>query len=467
MVRALAVVFQILSCLLPLAAQKPSVGIVDSYIRREMRRQQIPGIALAVLKHGQPELLRTYGFANLEHNIPVKQATVFQSGSMGKQFTAAAVMLLVHDGKLRLDDPVNRYLPDAPASWSNITIRRLLNHTAGLGNFGDEVNLRRDYTEKEFWELIKASALKFEPGSDWSYSNLGYVTLGILIHKVTGEFYGDLLVRRVFKPLGMEGSRVISESDIISDRAAGYRIVNGALKNQEWVSPSNNTTADGSLYVTLADLIKWDRALISKSVFNKAALEEIWSPAILSDGRRWPYGFGWHLGQIDGKKVVFHGGAWQGFKSFIGRVLEDDRTIIFLANSWETHDFQLAHGLLALYYPKLRHPTPPISDGEEEGDTSFMRRLLMQIVDGEISQNQLSRSAESNLATVEIPRIREQLRGLSIPIAVVSTSELISVNVTDRGRILRYLLSDVLKSLVVTLEFDAAGKVLDVRAEEL
>ena len=463
MMRWAAIVFAGLCGLtITISAQRPLLREIDGYIKDEMRREQIPGVALAILKNGRVEILRSYGLANLEHNVPVKPTTVFQSGSLAKQFTAAAVMLLVQDGKLNLDEPVSRYLPDAPATWRDVTVRRLLNHTAGLGNFGDEVDLRRDYTEAEFWQLIKKSTLKFEPAADWDYSNLGYVTLGILIHKVAGEFYGDFLARRVFRPLGMSASRVISEADIVPNRAAGYRLVNGVLKNQEWVSPSNNTTADGSLYVTLADLIKWDAALNSGHLINKATLEQIWAPAMLNDGHEWPYGFGWHLGKIGDHKIVFHGGAWQGFKTFIGRVLDDKRTFILLANSWDTHEFKIAHHLLSLYYPRLRHREWTTTNDIEPQATARMRRLLIQVLDGRIS---CEHNSEGCLPAEKARQIRMQLRSLSLPIAVIYTSEMVSENTIDGHRIYRHLLSDVLESLVVTIDFGPDGKVADLKVE--
>jgi CubicO group peptidase (beta-lactamase class C family) len=423
-----------------------------------MHSQQIPGVAFAVVSNGRIEFLRTYGYANLEHRVPVRSSTVFQSGSLAKQFTAAAVMLLVDDGKITLDEPIRTYLADAPPEWNQITVRRLLDHTAGLGNFGDEVDLRRDYTEAEFWELIKKSPLKFEPGTDWDYSNNGYVTLGILIRKVAGEFYGDLLTRRIFKPLGMRRSRVISEEDIIPDRADGYHLVGGKLKNQEWVSPSNNTTADGSLYLTLADLIRWDAALTSGSLFRPSALETIWSPARLTDGREWPYGFGWHLGTIGNRKIVFHGGAWQGFKSIIVRVLDDKRTFILLANSWDTHEFRLAQNLLSFYYPELHPPKVKFVEDIYPKETEASRGLLMRVLRGATPLNNSFQGDRPHA-------IRNLLRSMSIPVAVIYTSELVSSESKSDRRTMKYLLSDVLKSWVLTVEFTSDGFIRDLRLE--
>ncbi len=185
----------------------------------------------------------------MELRVPVKPETVFQSGSVGKQFTATAVMMLVEEGKIGLDDPLTKYFADAPASWKDVTVRELLSHTAGFGDYPKDFNFRKDWTEEEELKLIEGIPLAYPPGTSWKYSNFGYVTLGILIHRVTGEFYGDFLQQRIFQPLGMQSTRIISEADIVPNRSAGYRMVKGELKNQEWVAPVVNTTADGSLYL--------------------------------------------------------------------------------------------------------------------------------------------------------------------------------------------------------------------------
>ena len=338
-----------ISCL----AQNSVETKVDEYIRAEMQTQQIPGLALAVIKDGKMLIARGYGLANVEHQVPVKPETIFQSGSTGKQFTATAVMMLVEEGKLSLDDKITRHFPDGPQAWQNITVRHLLTHTSGMTDYPQDFDLRRDYTEDDLYQRIKTIPLAFQPGEKWSYSNLAYVMLGILIHKVSGKFYGDFLQERIFKPLEMTSARIISESDIVPNRAAGYRVVNGQLKNQNWVSPSLNTTADGALYLTIYDMAKWDAALYTEKLLKKSSLEQMWTPVKLNDGKTQPYGFGWALGQVRGHRIIEHGGAWQGFKAQISRYVDDKLTVIVLANQIRTNQGKLAHGVAALFNPDL------------------------------------------------------------------------------------------------------------------
>ena len=334
-------------------AQESFENKIDDYLRTQMKEQQIPGVALAVVRDGKIVLARGYGLANVEHQIPVKPETVFQSGSTGKQFTATAVMMLVEDGKLSLEDKITKYFPDAPESWSNITIRHLLTHTSGMTDYPRDFDMRRDYTEDDLLQRIKTVPLAFQAGEKWSYSNLAYVTLGILIHKVSGEFYGDFLQGRVFKPLDMSTARIISEADIVPNRAAGYRVANGQLKNQDWVSPSLNTTADGALYFTVYDMAKWDAALYTEKLLKKSSLEQMWTPVKLNNGTTFPYGFGWGLGNVRGHRVIEHGGSWQGFKAQISRYVDDKLTIILFANQARANQTKLAHDIAAIVNPEL------------------------------------------------------------------------------------------------------------------
>jgi CubicO group peptidase (beta-lactamase class C family) len=177
--------------------------------------------------------------------------------------------------------------------------------------------------------------------------------LGILIHRVSGKFYGDFLQERVFKPLKMTTARVISEADIIPNRAAGYRLVDGQLKNQNWVSPLLNTTADGALYLNVYDMAKWDAALYTEKILKRSSLEKMWTPVRLNNGQAHLYGFGWTLGDVRGHGYVQHGGAWQGFKAQIIRYIKDKLTVVLFANLARANQLKLAQGVAALLNPEL------------------------------------------------------------------------------------------------------------------
>ncbi len=337
----------------------PAVALAESaedFVEVYLKKKQIPGCAIMVRHEGKTALCQGYGLANLEHDVRVMPQTIFQSGSLGKQFTAMAIMLLVEEGKFALADPVSKYL-SVPASWSGITVRHLLTHTAGLGDYPQDFSMRADYSEDDFFKMIKAQPLAFAPGEKWSYSNLGYVSLGILIHKVSGKFYGDFLQERVFAPLEMKSARVISESDIVPHRAAGYRLRLGALKNQEWVSPSLNTTADGALYLTADDMAKWAEGLDNKKLLSHAGYEQMWSPVKLNDGTTAPYGFGWGVGKtFSGQPLLEHGGAWQGFAAYIARYPDDRLTVAVFCNRAGASARYIAQRVAGSYVPALAPP---------------------------------------------------------------------------------------------------------------
>ena len=312
----------------------------DAAVKAQQQAQRIPGLSLAVCRGGIIVKANGYGLANVELDAPVTPETIFQTGSVGKQFTSMAIMMLVEEGKISLDDKLMQYIPESPVIWKDVTIRQLLTHTSGIADYGGEeetmgkgvVNFRKDYTEEELVQAFSKMPMDFSPGEKWSYSNTGYVLLGIVIHRVTGKFYGDFLEERVFQPLGMKSTRIISEADIVPHRSSGYRLVKGELKNQEWVSPTINTTADGALYTNVLDLAKWDAALYTTKLVKQSSFDAMWTPVKLNKGKTYPYGFGWSLEQKNGRRVVSHNGAWQGFTMSIARYLDDRLTVIVMTN---------------------------------------------------------------------------------------------------------------------------------------
>ena len=335
-----------------LSAQTPDP--VDQYVQQEMQKRQIPGLALLVVRDGQIVKSQGYGYSNVELQVPVKPETIFQSGSVGKQFTATAVMMLVEERKLSLDDPLTKFFPGAPPAWKNVKVRHLLSHTGGFTDYPKNFDFRRDYTEDDLLKIVQGNALAYPPGSSWAYSNLGYLTLGILIHRVTGQFYGDFLHDRIFEPLGMN-TRIINEADIIPDRAAGYRLVQGELKNQEWVAPMVNTTADGSLYFNILDLAKWDAALYTEKLLKRPSLDQMWTPVKLNNGKPNPdgYGFAWFIADVRGHRLIEHGGSWQGFNTHISRYVDDKFTVVVLTNLDGSHPDDITHHVAGLYIPDL------------------------------------------------------------------------------------------------------------------
>jgi CubicO group peptidase (beta-lactamase class C family) len=395
---------------------------VDGYVRGEMHRERIPGLALGVYRDGKIVKAEGYGVANLEWDVPVKADTIFQSGSVGKQFAATAVMMLVEEGKVGLDDPVQKYFPDAPESWKDIKIRNLLSHTSGLGEYesgprtkpGGPFYLRMDMTEDELYKRITAMPMDFKPGEDWSYRNTNYVLLGIMIHKVTGKFYGDYLQERIFKPLGMTSTRIISDEDIIPHRASGYELVDGQLKNQAWVSPTFNSTADGALYFTVLDLEKWDAALYTEKLLKRSSFDQMWTIMKLNNGQpnKANYGFAWDIKGADGHKLIEHSGAWQGFTTHIARYVDDKLTIVVLTNLDARHaqPGKIAHMVAGLYVPALMPvEVKPIEDKDPQ-TTVLARTVLQEIAAGKADPDRFTSELRAKLFPEHIQAVGQYLK---------------------------------------------------------
>jgi len=363
---------------------------IDEFVRGEMEQQRVPGVAIAIVQQSNA-ITKGYGYANVEHQVAVTDKTIFQSGSLGKMFTSALVMMLVEDGKLALTDPITKFFPDAPNSWQAITVRHLLTHTSGIPDYTtSSFNYRKDYTEDELAHLAFKQTLEFPAGARWNYSNTGYALLGFIVHRVTGKFYYELLAERVFKQLGMTTARIISEHDIIPNRAAGYKLSDGELKNQDWVAPQLNTTADGSLYWSVRDLVAWDAGVRRRALLKPESWDLILTPVKLNSGKSFPYGFGWSLEERDHKPLQQHGGSWQGFKTQYSRFLGDDLSIVVLANLAEADPSRFVDGIAAVINPSLALPAlKPIVDSDPQ-ITEKLRRLLDLTRSGTLSRTEFA-----------------------------------------------------------------------------
>jgi CubicO group peptidase (beta-lactamase class C family) len=443
----------------PVARANDATDPVDTLVQAEMEQQKIPGLALAIVRGGQVTKARGYGLANVEHQVPVKPETIFQSGSVGKQFTAAVVMGLVEDGQLGLDDSIRKYFPDAPKDWQEVTVRRLLTHTSGVVNYTeDSVDYRRDYTEDQLVQAAYKLGLDFAPGSRWSYSNTGYVLLGALVRKVTGRFYGDVLKDRVFDPLGMKTARVISEADIVPNRAAGYRLVDGKLANQEWVSPSLNTTADGSLYLSLLDLIAWDQGLRAGRVLKPESWKEVYTPIRLRSGNPYPYGFGWSVTTLGGQEVHAHGGSWQGFRTSIARYLGSDVTVIALANLAEAEPGAIAEKVAGRVDSRLAPPELRPLGRTDAAAEARLRDTLQRAAAGTLRPKE-------HVFPPRVAALNRSYRARLGPLGAPTRVELLKEETLGDDRITTWDVAYGPKVLRVRLAIAADGRLADFDAE--
>lgn len=305
---------------------------VEEYMQASVRNDAFSGNIL-IARDGLPIVTKSYGMANYELNVPNTPQTVFGTASLTKAFTAMAIMQLQEKGRLKVGDPICRYLTDCPAAWQPVTIHHLLTHTSGIENFSsldnwDEVLGRKDYRPGELVSLFRDLPLEFAPGDKYQYSNSGYHLLGQIIERTSGKSYKSFLQDNIFAPLGMTHSSYDLSRMLKPNRATGYYSFGTAFVNAP-PSSSTHETSDGGIYTTVGDLLLWDQAHYSEKLISRKSLEAMFIP--FKNG----YGYGWQINEKFGRKRFDHAGAGPGWSSYIARFPADRVTVIVLGNSDE------------------------------------------------------------------------------------------------------------------------------------
>jgi CubicO group peptidase (beta-lactamase class C family) len=327
-----------------------------------------PGAAVLVVKDGRVLFERGYGVTDLDSPAKIGPRTNFRLASLTKQFTAMSIMLLVHDGRLHYDDRVSDIFPGFPEYGKAITVRNLLNHTSGLEDYEDlmppsdpalPVEQIQDSSVLDLLELQKGT--KFTPGSKWAYSNSGYVLLGLIVQKVSGEPFPAFLHDRIFMPLGMTNTvAYVRGKAELSNRAFGYSLEGGRWKKTDQ-SPTSATLGDGGIYSSIEDLAKWDRALRQNKLLSEREMEPALAPVKIGEGKVTQpdaspaaYGFGWFVNPYKGHRRIWHYGETIGFRTSIQRFAEEDLTIVILCNRADLNPSALALQVADLLLPAHR-----------------------------------------------------------------------------------------------------------------
>jgi CubicO group peptidase (beta-lactamase class C family) len=305
-----------------------NVSRMEQVVQSYVDSKQFMGAAL-VARDGKVLLSKGYGFANLEWGVANSPASKFRLGSITKQFTAACILLLEERGKLKVDDPVKKYMTDAPAAWDKVTIFNLLTHTSGIPSFTgfpDYASTEAIATTPEkLVARFRDKPLEFQPGEKWNYSNSGYVLLGYLIEKISQQSYSEFVQENIFTPLGMKDSGYDSNSAIILHRASGYTPSAKGTIHAGYIDMSIPFSA-GSLYSTTEDLLRWEQGLMGGKLLSAASLAKMTTP-FKND-----YAFGLAVHAVNGHKVIEHGGGIEGFNTEIAYYPEDKLTVVVLAN---------------------------------------------------------------------------------------------------------------------------------------
>ena len=319
-----------------LAQTSPAAAQVDKIFAKWT--DDTPGCVVGVAEKGKPVLVKAYGMANLEHGVRNTAETIFEAGSVSKQFTAAAVALLARDGKLSLEDPVRKYIPELPDYGATITIRQMLEHTSGLRDWGNVAAIggwprgNRVHTHAHVLDIAKRqSALNFAPGTQWSYSNTGYNLAAIIVERVSGETFGEFSRKRIFEPLGMHNTSWRDDyTRIVKHRALAYDKRKDAFHNE---MPFENVVGNGGLLTTVGDLLKWNENFVNPVVGDARFVADAQKPGKFADGRQHHYGLGLFIGTHKGVPMVSHGGATAGYRSALNRYPAQHVSVALLCNA--------------------------------------------------------------------------------------------------------------------------------------
>ena len=355
----------LLAC--PALAAAPTCAVPDyasqarALIAPHLEARSFSG-SILVAKDGVPVWRESFGAADREWDIANTADTKFRLGSITKQFTATAILQLVEQGKLSVDDPISKYYADAPPAWAKVTIKHLLTHTSGIPSYTDipgffDKDSRLPLTPDEIIKLTRDKPLEFEPGSKFAYDNTGYIILGYVIEKVSGETYADYVAKRIFAPLGMKDSGYDVSGVILRHRASGYQGSKDGWKNADYLDMTLPYAA-GSLYSTTGDLLIWDRALADDKILTPAS-----RAAMFADYGH-EYGYGWRIDKDGGHARVGHGGGVNGFSTGIARYPTDGVVAIVLANYMATPSSSIAYklaGLCAGTYQPPKAITLPVA----------------------------------------------------------------------------------------------------------
>ncbi len=337
----------LLFVLLPVFVPQLRADAVDDLVNAELARQQIPGVALAVMKEGKLAKAAGYGLANVEEKIPVRPETVFRIASVGKQFIATGILLLVEDGKLTLDDRLGTLLDDAPPAWAPLTVRQLLSHTSGLVR---ESPGYLPILRQPDIAVIRAAyplPLQFTPGEKYQYSNVGYFTLAEIIRRKGGRPWPEFIVARVFRPAQLDATGTTDQPPR-GPRATGY-----AGKEGKWtpVTDALAVRPSGAFHSTVLDLARWDRVLDGDAVLKPSSRNEMWTRIRLNDGSTHDYGLGWAVTAKGGRDMIRHGGSQSGFRTEYLRFPKERVTVIVLANADEAKPAVFAERVAELFLP--------------------------------------------------------------------------------------------------------------------
>lgn len=398
---------------------------VQAVIDRLKTRPEMVGLSVAVGRADHVVLDRGVGMADLEWNQAADASSIFRIGSLTKQFTAAAIMKLVEQGKIGLDDPLSKYLPDFDTGGRTVTIRQLLNHTSGIPNYTGQPGFlgrgdRLDFNAKELLQYVAGKPFAFEPGTSWAYSNTNYVLLGLIVEKLSGQPYGAFLQEQLFKPLALTHTRADSETAIIPHRAKGYgiRLDTNERRNAALMTTANAGGA-GMLISTAGDLVRWEIGLINGRAVKPASFQQMIDAPAKTGTPDTSYGFGLMIDQAGGQRRISHTGGISGFNSTLTWLPDVGLITAVISNSEPMPSGIVEDQIIAALTSDT--PPPPPRSTAQPGAEAALRKLIANTVAGTPDYTTMSPQMAEATRT-QLPRIMEIVKPLGAIRAVTFQS---------------------------------------------
>jgi CubicO group peptidase (beta-lactamase class C family) len=338
---------------LPKGLREVPESSVNEIVERHMKDVGVVGLTLGISIEGNPVLIRSWGYSNVELETKTEHDSVYEIASLTKQFTASIIHLLAEQGKLSLNDSLRKWLPAGPEEWEPITLRHMLSHQSGLVNSSETPEFQRlmrmPTQEMQYLQLIKDKPLLFEPGERYHYSNTNFHLLSIVAERASGKSFEELLKTLLFEPAGMTQTQLNDPDKIVRNRTRGYRRVEGDLQNAA-IMGAGWSRGSGELLSTVPDLLKWDTALRKGTILSGEITKQTWQPVPLRDGSKTSYGHGWSVIERDGRTYIKHNGSRPGFTAHYSMVKEPAISIVVLMNTDQGRAEQLAWEILDLYF---------------------------------------------------------------------------------------------------------------------
>lgn len=426
---------------------------IDDFIKSELVRTKSPAIAVGIVKDGKLVKNEIYGKFDVEAGTDARKGDLFEIGSITKQFTGVAMLLLMEDGKLKLDDPISKFLPEAPKAWGDIKVSHLLYQTSGLADYAFEegIGLVDNFDRAKWMDTMTKLPLDFQPGIAWAYSNSNYALLGWVIEKASGKNYMEFMRTRVFKPLKMDDTTFSDPAIKMARKITGYMA--GATITKAPLS-SASINSDGTILSNIEDMAKWDAALRERKLLKGSSWDLFFRAAELNPGRTRPYGTGINLSLAGQEPYYGHGGNSAGFSAGYACYPKAGVSVIVMGNIYAFGGEPMAKQIAELYQPSLKPKSPTAKDDPDTKRTETVKQALLALGSGKADEAVLEQEVTAPMKT----RRAGMNRSLT-PLAGVEKLEYVGEVAVGKDKLLTYKIVTKVRDFVGTILYSAGGKV--------